>query len=173
MIPFRADGTDVQQLINLVAGLPPPSQYLGCETSAPVLILPDVFEPEFCCYLINRYEAHGGRESGFMQEVEGEAIELYDPRWKRRKDYIISDEGLIELTKERLARRIGVMMKKAFQFTLSRMERHLIACYSAEDGGHFGAHRDDTVKATEHRRFAGISQSQRRFRRWRDQLPGI
>jgi hypothetical protein len=35
-----------------------------------------------------------------------------------------------------------------YPLTLSRMEWHLIA---AEDGGHFGPHRGDTVKATEHR----------------------
>ena len=154
VIPFRADGTDVRQLVNLLERLPPPSKYLGFEASAPVLILPNVFEPEFCCHLINCYEAHGGRESGFMQELDGKPVEVHDPAWKRRKDYIITDEALIELIKARIGRRVGMMMQKVFHFTLSRMERHLIACYLAEDGGHFGPHRDDTVKATEHRRFA-------------------
>jgi predicted 2-oxoglutarate/Fe(II)-dependent dioxygenase YbiX len=154
VIPFRADGTDVQQLLNLLETLPQPSRHLGFETSAPVLVLPNVFEPEFCRHLINCYEAHGGRESGFMQEVGGKAVEMHDPGWKRRKDYAITDQALIELIKVRMARRVGVMMQKAFHFTLSRMERHLIACYSAEYDGHFGPHRDDTIKATEHRRFA-------------------
>ena len=34
------------------------------------------------------------------------------------------------------------------------MERYIVACYSAEDGGHFQAHRDNTTKGTAHRRFA-------------------
>ena len=34
------------------------------------------------------------------------------------------------------------------------MERHIVACYSAEDGGHFAAHRDNTTAGTAHRRFA-------------------
>jgi predicted 2-oxoglutarate/Fe(II)-dependent dioxygenase YbiX len=29
-----------------------------------------------------------------------------------------------------------------------------VACYSAEEGGHFRAHRDNTTKGTAHRRFA-------------------
>jgi predicted 2-oxoglutarate/Fe(II)-dependent dioxygenase YbiX/peroxiredoxin len=154
VIPFRADRTDVQQLVNTLEELPPPSQYLGFETPAPVLILPNVFEPEFCRYLIDYHEINGGRDSGFMQEVGGKAVEMHDPEWKRRKDYTITDEALIEMIKTRMGRRVGSMMQRTFQFKMSRMERHLIACYSAEDGGHFGPHRDDTVKATEHRRFA-------------------
>jgi predicted 2-oxoglutarate/Fe(II)-dependent dioxygenase YbiX len=34
------------------------------------------------------------------------------------------------------------------------MERYVVACYAAEDGGHFRAHRDTTTKGTAHRRFA-------------------
>jgi predicted 2-oxoglutarate/Fe(II)-dependent dioxygenase YbiX len=34
------------------------------------------------------------------------------------------------------------------------MERYLVACYAAEDGGHFRPHRDNTTKGTAHRRFA-------------------
>jgi predicted 2-oxoglutarate/Fe(II)-dependent dioxygenase YbiX len=34
------------------------------------------------------------------------------------------------------------------------MERYIVCCYAAEDGGHFRAHRDNTTKGTAHRRFA-------------------
>jgi predicted 2-oxoglutarate/Fe(II)-dependent dioxygenase YbiX len=34
------------------------------------------------------------------------------------------------------------------------MERYLVGCYRAEDGGHFAAHRDNTTSTTAHRRFA-------------------
>jgi predicted 2-oxoglutarate/Fe(II)-dependent dioxygenase YbiX len=36
----------------------------------------------------------------------------------------------------------------------TRMERYIVSCYSAEDSGHFRAHRDNTTKGTAHRRFA-------------------
>ena len=154
VLPFSADGAEVPRLLSLLERLPPPSQYPGVDAPVPVLLLPNVFEPEFCRYLIDCYDAHGGRESGFMQEVGGKAVESYDPEWKRRRDFLITDAALIELIKARMGRRVGVMLQKAYRFTFSRMERHLVACYSAEDGGHFGPHRDDTVRATEHRQFA-------------------
>ncbi len=34
------------------------------------------------------------------------------------------------------------------------IERHIIGCYSAEDGGHFAPHRDNRPGLTSHRRFA-------------------
>jgi len=37
---------------------------------------------------------------------------------------------------------------------VTHMERYIVACYSAEEGGHFRAHRDNTTKGTAHRRFA-------------------
>jgi predicted 2-oxoglutarate/Fe(II)-dependent dioxygenase YbiX len=154
VLPFRKDRADMSRLLNLLPSLLTPSVDLGQEAPIPVLMLPNVFEPELCRHLINCFEANGGRESGFMQEIGGKAVEQYDPEWKRRRDFHIRDESLIGAIKVRIARRVGEALRKSFQFTFSRMERYLIACYSADDGGHFGPHRDDTVKATEHRRFA-------------------
>jgi predicted 2-oxoglutarate/Fe(II)-dependent dioxygenase YbiX len=153
-IPFRADGADIPRLLTLLERLPPPSRYLGFEAPAPVVMLPNVFEPEFCRHLISCHKADGGKDSGFMQEVDGKAVEVHDPEWKRRRDCLIADEALIDHIKARMARRVGAMLQRVFHFNLSRIERQLVACYTAEDGGHFGPHRDDTVRATEHRRFA-------------------
>ena len=43
---------------------------------------------------------------------------------------------------------------RSFQFQATRLERYLVACYAAEEGGHFAPHRDNTTKGTAHRRFA-------------------
>jgi predicted 2-oxoglutarate/Fe(II)-dependent dioxygenase YbiX len=43
---------------------------------------------------------------------------------------------------------------KAFQFEATRIERYIVACYEAETGGHFRAHRDNTTRGTAHRKFA-------------------
>jgi predicted 2-oxoglutarate/Fe(II)-dependent dioxygenase YbiX len=43
---------------------------------------------------------------------------------------------------------------KVHQFKATRMERYIVSCYAAEDGGHFRMHRDNTTKGTAHRRFA-------------------
>jgi predicted 2-oxoglutarate/Fe(II)-dependent dioxygenase YbiX/peroxiredoxin len=154
VIPFRPDGSDKQQLFDILDKLPSPSCFLGFEAPTPTLILPHVFEPEFSSHLINTFKQCGGRESGFMREEDGRPAEIFDPEWKRRKDYAVTSKALIEQITARMSRRVGGMLQKAFHFKVTRMERYLIACYSAEDGGHFGPHRDDTVKATEHRRFA-------------------
>ena len=45
---------------------------------APILVLPHVFEPELCAHLIACFERGGGRESGFMQDQAGRAIENFD-----------------------------------------------------------------------------------------------
>jgi predicted 2-oxoglutarate/Fe(II)-dependent dioxygenase YbiX len=43
---------------------------------------------------------------------------------------------------------------KAYQYKATAIERYLVGCYRAEDGGHFAPHRDNTTKGTAHRRFA-------------------
>jgi len=81
-------------------------------------------------------------------------VVVSDPLHKRRKDYTIDDPKLIEACKSRIARRIVPEIAKAYQFNVTRIERFIVACYAAEDGGHFNAHRDNTTKGTAHRRFA-------------------
>ena len=45
-------------------------------------------------------------------------------------------------------------MRKAFQFSPTRIERYIVARYDGAEGGHFRAHRDNTTPGTAHRRFA-------------------
>jgi predicted 2-oxoglutarate/Fe(II)-dependent dioxygenase YbiX len=54
----------------------------------------------------------------------------------------------------RIRRRVVPEILKIHQFKATRMERHIVSRYAAEDGGHFHAHRDNTTKGTAHRRFA-------------------
>lgn len=153
-VAFRQDGSDASEVLDYVAALPPPSRFAGFEISAPVLILPNVFEPEFCQHLIELYTAHGGEESGFMNEVDGKTVLKVDAAHKRRRDYHITDPALVKQTHVRLSRRIAPEIKKVHQFTVTRVERCMVGCYTDEDGGHFRAHRDNTTKGTAHRRFA-------------------
>jgi predicted 2-oxoglutarate/Fe(II)-dependent dioxygenase YbiX len=154
LIPFRPDGADGAEVLAFLEGLPPVERFTGQEHQAPVLMLPNVFEPELCARLIGLYEAHGGTESGFMRERSGKTVLVNDPVHKRRKDYTIEDQALVEETKQRIARRIAPEIARAFQFNATRIERFIVACYAAEDDGHFNAHRDNTTKGTAHRRFA-------------------
>ena len=121
---------------------------------APVLVVPDILSPEVCRHLIGLYDGHGGTESGFMREEDGMTVYKVDHDHKRRADYTIDDEKLIAGLKERLWVTLTPMIKRAFQFDATRVERWIVACYDSRDGGHFRAHRDNTTKGTAHRRFA-------------------
>lgn len=154
VIPFRPDRSDIPDLMRFLDSLPPPERFAGFEISAPVLVLPNVFEPDLCQRLIGLYTRHGGEESGFMRDKGGQTVAMHDHSHKSRKDHLIVDQNLISETQARVKRRIVPEIRKIHQFVVTRMERYIVACYTAEDGGHFRPHRDNTTRGTAHRRFA-------------------
>jgi predicted 2-oxoglutarate/Fe(II)-dependent dioxygenase YbiX len=117
-------------------------------------MLPNVFEPEFCQKLIAIHQAHGGDEIGVARDVGGKTVGVTDDSFKRRRDYYIENKDVILETQTRLVRRLSPEIAKVHHFQVTRMERYIIGCYSAEDGGHFESHRDNTMLGTAHRRFA-------------------
>jgi predicted 2-oxoglutarate/Fe(II)-dependent dioxygenase YbiX len=146
--------SETAAMLALVARLPPPALHAGVVAPAPVLVVPRIFEPELCRLLIARYREAGGEASGFMREVNGRTVGAHDPSFKVRRDHLIEDERLQAALRARLSRRLVPEIQKAFQFRVTRLERYLVACYRADEGGHFSAHRDNTTKGTAHRRFA-------------------
>lgn len=152
--PFAGEAGGFGDVLGYLKTLPPPARFAGFEVPAPVLLLPNVFEPDFCTRLIDLYRQHGGEESGFMREVDGKTVTAHDHGHKRRKDHVIADDALIKETQRRIQRRIVPEILKVHQFKVTRMERYIVSCYAAEDGGHFRAHRDNTTAGTAHRRFA-------------------
>jgi peroxiredoxin len=154
VIPFQPDRSDLDVLASTLAALPPPGRYAGFELQAPILVLPNVFERDVCEDLIGRYERHGGFESGFMREVGGKTVGIHDRSHKSRKDYLVEEPELLSALQQRFSRRVVPEIRRAHQFAVTRMERYLVGCYAAEEGGHFRAHRDNTTKGTAHRRFA-------------------
>lgn len=74
VIPFERDARDIAEIMRRLDALPPPSHFPGFEAPAPVLILPNVFPPDFCKELIALYESNGGEDSGFMREVGGRTV---------------------------------------------------------------------------------------------------
>ncbi|WP_052401362.1 2OG-Fe(II) oxygenase [Muricoccus aerilatus] len=145
---------EIGRLVGVLEGLPAPGLHAGMEVPAPVLVLPRVLEPGFCRELVALYDRVGGNESGFMREVDGRTVPMLDAYHKRRKDLTIEDEGVRAALRERLTRRLVPEIHRAFQFRATRIERYIVACYDAADGGHFRAHRDNTTRGTAHRRFA-------------------
>lgn len=138
----------------IAAGLPPLDVYIGTALVAPVLIVPRVFEPEFCRRLIDIYEARGGVRSGVMRDIGGRTVGVLDGMKSRRDVNLQDDEALRSEIKERLARAVIPMIGRAYQFRPTRVERYLVSCYDAAEGGFFHPHRDNEALGTAHRRFA-------------------
>jgi peroxiredoxin len=122
--------------------------------TAPVLIVPYVFEPGFCRSLIDYYDRMGGGESGHMTERGGMTVGVIDYGMKRRRDARIDDTDLQRGCTARLEARLKPAIRRAYQFNVTRLERHIVSCYDADEGGYFNAHRDNTTTATAYRRFA-------------------
>jgi peroxiredoxin/predicted 2-oxoglutarate/Fe(II)-dependent dioxygenase YbiX len=152
IVPFSVEPADhLKEILRMLDDLPAVENLM---TPAPVLVVPYVFESEFCHTLIDYYQKNGGDDSGFMRDVGGKTVGLVDYSHKRRMDCEIRDEALVKAAQQRLSRRVIPAIKQAFQFNATRIERHIVACYDAADGGHFRAHRDNTTLGTAHRRFA-------------------
>jgi peroxiredoxin/predicted 2-oxoglutarate/Fe(II)-dependent dioxygenase YbiX len=154
VLPFAEPDGGVAALVACLESLPPPDRFAGFEIPAPILVLPNVFEPALCQHLVQLYEQHGGTESGFVRDVDGKTVVISDANHKRRKDYTITDPGMIQTLQARIMRRVVPEIAKVHHFKATRMERYIVSCYAAEDGGHFRPHRDNTTRGTAHRRFA-------------------
>ena len=154
IIPFNDGDCNAHEVIKYLKNLPPVKTYVGFEVPVPVIVLPNVFEPEFCAHLIDQYEQSGGMDSGFMREIDGKTVEVKDYGHKRRSDFIVENEALVGVIQQKVLRRIVPEIKKVHQYDVTRMERYLVGCYDSETGGHFRAHRDNTTRGTAHRRFA-------------------
>ncbi|MDP5215889.1 2OG-Fe(II) oxygenase [Ruegeria sp. 2205SS24-7] len=154
LITFKTDQSDIAELTAYLDALPPPMRFSGLELQAPIIVLPNVFEAELCDRLISLYEADGGTETGFMRDEGGKTVAKIDRKHKSRRDFQIEDSALIRELQGRVNRRVVPEIAKIHQFHVTRMERYIVSCYSAEDGGHFRPHRDNTTKGTAHRRFA-------------------
>lgn len=153
--PIEDGAEHAKVLAEFVSKLPPLTRLGTATPGAPVLVVPYLFEPEFCRALIDYYNKVGGEESGFMQSLpDGRTAAAVDHAHKKRKDATIEDEPLRLAMKARIERRLVPEIKKAFQFNATRIERYIVACYDSGEGGYFRAHRDNTTKGTAHRRFA-------------------
>jgi predicted 2-oxoglutarate/Fe(II)-dependent dioxygenase YbiX len=117
---------------------------------APVLLVPDILEPE----LVSALLAHWERGEKQRDRVAGGAEAAGANRIKRRADVFLDDKGLYETFHARLMRRVVPEMMRAYRFQPASYEVPRIGCYDAADLGAFEAHRDNRTPFTAHRRFA-------------------
>jgi len=136
-----------------IAALPAPGDHAGVPLHAPVLTVSNVFEPELCEALIARHQTDGGKFTGVMRDAGDRTVAVMD-ELKKRRDIWIADPELQQAIRERLERRLFPMIRRGLGFQVTRIERFLVSCYDADDGGVFHPHRDNTTQGTAHRRFA-------------------
>ncbi|MBM3572708.1 MAG: peroxiredoxin family protein, partial [Alphaproteobacteria bacterium] len=120
----------------------------------PVLMVPRVFEREFCRTLIEGYRRAGGAASGVTRDFNGKTEVVLDHSLKYRHDVFLRDAALQSGVRQRLYRRLLPMIERYFQFRATRIERYFVACYGVAERGNFRPHRDNLARGTEHRRFA-------------------
>jgi predicted 2-oxoglutarate/Fe(II)-dependent dioxygenase YbiX len=153
-IPFDYPAGHAQSVRAVLASLPAVDDSAGVPLYAPVLIVPRVLDFPLCEALIELYEKVGGKESGFLLDVDGKTTRLIDHRFKRRSDLVVAHPALREAIRSQIVRRLVPAIERFFQFQATRMDRYIVACYDSAVGGHFQRHRDNVNIGAQHRRFA-------------------
>ena len=153
----RLDGTAAEEVAEqALAGLvasQPAALPLCRGRHPPVLVVPDLLEPELCHALIAAWES-GQRYTGGVAADRGGKHDI-DTSVKRREDCALADKGPeAQACFAAFRRRLFPEIAKAFHFTVTHAETLRLGCYDAASGGRFLAHRDDSTPHTAHRRFA-------------------
>lgn len=147
--------TDPAQVVpwveQLKAGIPPQSSVITA--TAPVLMMPQVLNPELCQKLMAIHRTHNVA-SGMVRLVEGKPTLVADPTVKIRRDHRLEDPELMAQLSEALARQVLPGIQAAFHYRVTQFEAFKIAVYEAKTGGYFRRHRDNTTPDARHRRFA-------------------
>ncbi|WP_376089804.1 2OG-Fe(II) oxygenase family protein [Roseomonas sp. CCTCC AB2023176] len=143
--------TPDEGLRDALATLPEPVEPPVFRSGAPVLIVPDVLEPDLVAALLRHWEA-GEKQRDRVAASSGGQVDA--PSIKRRADVMLDDRALHAAFQARIERRVIPEMARATRFRAVSFELPRIGCYDAADAGGFGAHRDNRTPTTAHRRFA-------------------
>ena len=118
---------------------------------APVLVLPRVFEPDFCTQLIRLWGKGDHTDSGVSSRYGNVNVS----HLKQTEDYTIVEPMMLKAVSDRLAYRIGPELAKVFAYDREfTFDSHVVLSYSAEGHHFFGAHRDNGAPTTANRSFA-------------------
>jgi len=153
-IPWNDAAGHAQTVRNVLTGLPDADGFAGVPMTAPVLLVPRIFDFQLCDVLVEFYKTIGGEDSGFLLDVEGKTSRIVDYRLKRRNDLAIAHPQLRESIRSQIVRRLLPAVERFFQFKATRMDRYIVARYDSAVGGHFYRHRDNINFGAQHRRFA-------------------
>ena len=119
--------------------------------AAPVLVLPRVFEREFCTQVIRLWEKGDHKDAGVSSRYG--TVGMLD--LKRTEDYMVVEPMMQKAISDRLAYRIGPELVKVFAYDREfGFDAHVVLSYSADGRHFFGAHRDNGAPTTADRSFA-------------------
>lgn len=138
----------------VIAQLPPLDDGPIVTQGAPALIIPRVFDTNFCQELIGAFHQMGNEPSGVFHMEKGELVYRADPEAKIRREHRVEDRRWKQAIESRLARRVLPEIQWAYQFQVTGYEGFKVVSYAADDGGFFSPHRDNDGPDTAHRRFA-------------------
>jgi hypothetical protein len=108
-----------EEAMATLAALPPPEAHARVPLTAPVLIVPRVFEPAFCRRLVGLCRTRGTEDI-----AEGDAM----PHRRRRRVLPLEAQELQVQTRGRVSMRLLPEIRRAFAFDATRLERYLVAC---------------------------------------------
>jgi hypothetical protein len=144
----------VKELIAFLSALPKIEAAAPAALQAPVLVLPHIFEPEFCRRLIALYHEQGAEDSGFMKPEGKMTIGAIDYGMKRRHDCWLVDEAVRAAIRTRIGRKADAGDQKSVPIR-SDTDRALCRCLlRRRNRRSFQSAPGNTTKATAHRRFA-------------------
>jgi predicted 2-oxoglutarate/Fe(II)-dependent dioxygenase YbiX len=125
------------------------------DMDAPVILIPDVIEPELRDALMKAWDGGAHEASGYLREnADGGVTHVINPNRKRRRDLFLEDsDPLAARVHARIRARVAPWIERATHFKIGFAERYRIACYEAETAGFFAPHRDFT-ESSPHRHFA-------------------
>jgi len=153
-VPWNFPEGHARTIRTVLSGLPAVDDSAGVPLTAPVLIVPRIFDFATCDFLVQFYEKLGGAESGFLLDKDGQTSTVVDHRLKRRRDLNVLHPQVREAIRDQVVRRLLPAIDRFFQFQATRMDRYIVACYDGASGGHFYRHRDNVNAGGQHRRFA-------------------
>ena len=119
--------------------------------AAPVLVLPRVFEPEFCAQVIRLWHKGDHKDSGVSSRYGNVGMQDL----KRTEDYMVTEPMMQKAISDRIAYRIGPELVKVFAYDREfTFDAHVVLSYSTEGEHFFAAHRDNGAPTTADRSFA-------------------
>ncbi|CAN5518530.1 hypothetical protein BH10PSE6_BH10PSE6_23820 [soil metagenome] len=119
--------------------------------AAPVLVLPRVFERDFCSQVIRLWEKGDHKDAGVSSRYGN--VGVLD--LKRTEDYMVVEPMMQKAISDRIAYRIGPELVKVFAYDREfGFDAHVVLSYSADGRHFFGAHRDNGAPTTADRSFA-------------------